>query len=448
MPIPSFTGYDTALRGLEAEQVAIDTTGQNIDNASTPGYSQEAVTLNESDPLIIQADSNVTGNGVDLGTGVDATTITRVRNQFLDVQYRAQNTVLGAANANLTSLQQAQAAFDEPTSNGLSAQMSQFFNDWSSLANSTTSASSGLAAAQTLVSDATSLAQQFNSLSSQLSTIQTQAGQQLASITGTNGTLEQDADQIAQLNGEIANQLAAGQSPNTLEDQRDSLIDSLSSLGSVSVTDPGNGLLQITFGGSSTPLIDGTTVNWPPPAPTTATGGEIGALAGLADTSAAGTLSPYLSQLDTVANNLITSVNSITDAATSSNPYNFFTGNSASTIAVNPAITASSITTTGDNSVPLAVSEIPGTAADTADSSYDALVAGIGAAVQAATSQQANAQSLVTAIENQRESVSGVSVDEQMTNLLAYQQGYQAAARVLNTMDDVLNTLINDTGVQ
>ncbi len=438
MTIPTFTGYDTALRGLEAEQIAIDTTGQNIDNASTPGYSRETVDLSASAPLPLQVQSSVNGGAVNLGSGVDATTINRIRNQFLDIQYRAQNTGLGNANAMVTSLTQAQTSFNEPGTNGLSAAMTSFYNAWANLANAPTSKAAG----ESLVDNAKSLASQFNSLYTQLQTVQTQAGTQLSDLTASNGQLASDANQIAKLNGEINQQLGAGQSPNTLEDQRDSLIDDMSSLGTVSVTDPGNGLLQITFGGNATPLVNGTTVNWPPPTPTAATGGELGALASLSDTTATGAISPYLSQLNTVASDLISTVNGITDAASSATPYNFFSGTGASDIAVAAGVTASTVTTTGDNSVALAVSELPGSAADTADATYNALIAQVGSDVKSATNTQTNSQALVNAVQSQRMSVSGVSIDEEMTNLLSYQRGYEAAAKALNTLDSVLSTLI------
>jgi len=442
MTIPTFTGYDTALRGLEAEQIAIDTTGQNVANASTPGYSQETVNLSESAPLSLQAQSSVNSGAVQLGTGVDATSITRVRNTYLDQQYRTQNTSLGNANQMVTSLTNAQDAFNEPGANGLSAAMSSFYNAWGSLANTPTSAAAG----EALVDNAQSLATQFNQLSTQLTTVQSDAATQLSDLTASNGQLANDVNQIAKLNGQISQAMGSGSAPNTLEDQRDSLIDDLSSLGSVSVVDPGNGLLQITFGGSATPIVNGTTVNWPPPTPTAATGGELGALASLSDTSSAGSISPYLTQLNTVASDLISTVNGITDSPSSATPYAFFSGTGAADIAVASGVTATTVTTSGDNSTALAVSEIPGTAADTADSTYNALIAQVGSDVQSATTSQTNSQALVNAVESQRESVSGVSIDEEMTNLLTYQRGYQAAARVLSTMDSVLDTLINQTG--
>jgi flagellar hook-associated protein 1 len=71
----------------------------------------------------------------------------------------------------------------------------------------------------------------------------------------------------------------------------------------------------------------------------------------------------------------------------------------------------------------------------------------VGSDVQNAHDDQTNAQAVVTAIGNQRQSVSGVSLDEEMTNLITFQRGYQASARTLTAMDEMLDTLINHTGV-
>ena len=257
--ISSFMGLQTALRGLLASQEAIDTTGHNIANANTPGYSRQRANLTESNALTIPAYSNVTGGGVQLGTGVDVTTINRIRNVFLDIQYRAQNTTENYAATQSGILDQVQTGLAEPSDHGLQSQLSAFWSAWSDLANAPTSP----AAKQTVIDNATSLTQTFNAIDQQLSTIQTQTATQYASLTGTGGQLQSDANQIAALNGSISQAMAAGQNPNDLMDKRDALIDDLSTLGSVSVTDPGNGLLQITFGNGATPLVNGTTVNWP-----------------------------------------------------------------------------------------------------------------------------------------------------------------------------------------
>jgi flagellar hook-associated protein 1 FlgK len=123
----------------------------------------------------------------------------------------------------------------------------------------------------------------------------------------------------------------------------------------------------------------------------------------------------------------------------------FFSGTSASTIAV--SATASTIQTSSSSTSGADLAQsVANLSGGSADQSYAAFVAQIGNGVQAAQSTQSTAQSLLTAISNQRQSVSGVSLDEEMTNLIQYQQAYQASARVMNTINTVLNSLINTAG--
>src|SRR5437588_12397157 len=126
--ISSFMGLQTALRGLRAAQLAIDTTGHNIANANTPGYSRQEADMTEGNALTIPAYSNVTGGGVQLGTGVDVTTISRIRNLFLDVQYRAQNSTANGASTRSSILDQVQTGLAEPSDHGLQSQLSAFWN--------------------------------------------------------------------------------------------------------------------------------------------------------------------------------------------------------------------------------------------------------------------------------------------------------------------------------
>lgn len=431
--IPSLTGIESALSGLEAEQAALDTTGNNIDNASTPGYSEEVVNLDPSTPQEIASQADDGDVFTQLGTGVDVASITRQRNQYLDASYRSQNTVLGFNTQTATSLGDAQTLFQEPGSGGLSSQMSTFWSDWNTLANNPSS----LPAQQTLVDDASTMTQSFNSLYSQLSTLQSQASSQFSSLTGSGGQLLQDANQIASLNASIKQAIAGGQSPNELEDARDSALDDLSSLGQVSVTDQSDGTVTVNFGDAASPLVSGSTVTWPQTI-TSATGGQLGALLNTA--SATGTVGSLMSSLNTVASDLVSSVNSLS----STTP--FFSGTSASTIAVAATpgdVETSSTGAAGGNDVAQAIAALQG---GTADQTYAALVTKIGSSVDAAQTSQSNSQAITTALENQRESVSGVSLDQEMTNLITYQRGYQASAQSLNTIDQVLQTLISEVG--
>ncbi|HET8976855.1 MAG TPA: flagellar hook-associated protein FlgK [Solirubrobacteraceae bacterium] len=433
MTIPSFTGLNTALEGLQASQAAIDTTGENIANANTPGYTRQVVNTAASDPIVIQG-RNPQGGGTQLGTGVDITSISRIRDQFLDVQYRAQNTVASNANTMATQLQQVQTALNEPSSDGLQAQLSSFWSAWTSLAQSPTSA----AAQQAVVDAGQTLASTFQSVSAQMTTVQTQAAQQYATLTGTNGQVEQDANQIATLNTQIAQATQAGQTPNTLLDQRDQLVDDLSGLAQVSVTPHSDGTVDVNFGDAATPLVKGSTVTWPQTL-TSKAGGQLGALLNLSDTSSSGTIQQYLNSLNGVAKQVIDSVNGLQPP---SSP--FFGGTDASSITVTASpssITTSSSSTSG----PDLAQSIANLSGQGADQSYAAFVAQVGGSVQAAQNTQTTQQAILTAVSNQRQSVSGVSLDQEMTNLIQYQQAYQASARVMNAISTTFSDLMNVT---
>src|SRR5665213_3616394 len=125
MGIPSLQGLQTALSGLMAEQQAIDIAGHNIANANTEGYTREQVTMGSNRPIEIAALSTVTGKGGQLGTGVSVEMISRVRNAYLDAQYRAQTSALSGASTTSEELHQVQAAFNEPSSSGIASQLSE-----------------------------------------------------------------------------------------------------------------------------------------------------------------------------------------------------------------------------------------------------------------------------------------------------------------------------------
>jgi flagellar hook-associated protein 1 len=450
--IPSYMGLQTALSGLEAAQAAIDTTGQNIANASTPGYSRQTVNLTERSAVTIPALSSYTGDGSQFGTGVDITSITRIRNTFLDSQYRSQNTETSGDNTNATILGQAQAALDEPSTSGLSSIMDTFWQGWNSLAASPNSAGT----TQSVIGNGQAVADSLNTLAGQVSTLQSQVTQQYDTLTDpSTGAVASDANQIAQLNLQISQAQSAGINANDLEDQRDNVIDDLSQYSNVNVTTQSNGMVNVSFGNAAiaaqngttdaTPLVDGTTVNLSQnlsDSNLSGSGGTLGSLLGQYDaTTGTGTLADYMTTLNGVANQLVSTVNgaiSGADAQGATAPAFFDpTGTTAATIAVNSSLSSSSTPYTAAEAT--AVSGLSG---GSAEQSYDAFVTQVGGDVQSAQNSQTTAQSLLTAIGNQRQSVSGVSLDEEMTNLIQYQQAYQASARVMSTINDTFSSLL------
>src|ERR1044072_2905398 len=135
MPISSFHGLQTSLRGLLAQQRLLDTTGHNIANASTQGYSRQEATLVASPALEIPAGGVAGGSGAHLGSGVDVQAFRRVRDQFIDLQYRGQNTNLNQWTARATALDQAEGALSQPGENGIHQLLSRFWDSWAHLAN-------------------------------------------------------------------------------------------------------------------------------------------------------------------------------------------------------------------------------------------------------------------------------------------------------------------------
>ncbi len=437
MTIPAYTGLQSALRGLEANQAGIDTTGHNIANANTPGYTRQSADFTEAPSLTIPAFSNVTGAGVQLGQGVDVTTISRIRDQFLDTQYRAQNSNSSNAQTQASELADVQTAVNEPSTAGISAAMAKFWSAWSALGNSPTSP----AAQQAVISAGQTLAQTFQAVDSQMGTVQTQAQDQYNTLAAAGGEVSQYASQVAKLNAQISQATQAGQSPNDLLDQRDELLDKLSGLAQISVTPQTDGTVTVSFSdpAATAPLVAGSTVTWPQTL-TSAAGGQLGALLSLSSPS--GEIGTLRTALSGVASQVVSAVNGLQPA---SSP--FFTASStnpAGTIAV--AATASTITassSTGSGDVAQSIAALAGGAPDQA---FSAFVGQVGNAVASAQSSAATAASVLSAIDNQRQSVSGVSLDEEMTNLITFQRGYEASARMMSTIDSVLNTLINNTG--
>jgi flagellar hook-associated protein 1 len=448
--IPTYAGLGTALSGLEAMQAGLDTTSNNIANASNPDYADEAVNLVDNPSITF-----FTGEGqnppVELGTGVAISSITRNDDQFIDGQYWTANANSSYYSTLSGQLTDTEDNLNTSSTSGLQSALSSFYSSWQTLSTDSSVGS-------TVLGSATTLAQQLNQASQQISTLQSQAGDEVTTLTSSGGELDQYATDIAQLNTQIAAASAAGLSSNSLQDQRAAVIDQLSGLANIRVTQQSNGSDTIALMNNSTtpptqvgssPLVDGgngtsvpsvsSAVTLPAATDVTSIGGTIGALAQLADTNPSdpnASLAQMQAQLNTVAAGIANDVN--TASGTS-----FFTTNdgtstiTAANIAVNSAVTSSTLA---------------GLSSSTATAVYDTetdatnqlatFVGHVGNTVSQATDSASTASSLLTNVSNERQSVSGVSLSQEMTNLITFQQGYQASARVMNAMQTVISSLI------
>jgi flagellar hook-associated protein 1 FlgK len=452
MPISSFYGLQTSLRGLMAQQRMLDTTGHNIANASTAGYSRQEATLAASPALQVQAGSTANGAGAHIGSGVDVQSYRRIRDQFLDLQYRGQNTNLQEWSARASGLDSAELALAEPGENGVNQQLADFWSAWSTLSQGATEP----AAKQVVIEKGNSLADSISSVRAQMAQAQSVAQAQYDDITrpagGTDqgGQIAQIATQLADLNTTISHFLTAGDAPNDLLDRRDQLLDQLSGYGQISVEQLDTGSLNVSFvdkvTGTTYPIVADQTATWggPPAGDNWTPGGQMGGLLGIAKVPG-GTIDGYLSTLDSIATTIATTVNSAYGGS-------FFTVGTpaAGTLEVDPALQLNPSSLVGgsggpgSNDIALAVSKLAGD--PTIDGAYQAFVAQVGSNVNEAERQQGNAQVLTDSVEDRRQSVAGVSMDEEMSNMVRFQRAYQASARAMSTMDEMLDVLINRTG--
>src|SRR6478672_10318495 len=310
MSISTFVGIQTSLRGLLAQQRALDVTSHNIANASTVGYTRQEVNLAATQPLNVNAGGMA--NGGMLGTGVDVASYRRVRDQFLDLQYRAQNMQLGDQTARSDALQNVELSFAEPGDSGIQNALDEFFGSWSDLSNS---ASSG-AAKQAVIDKSRTLAQQINDLQGNLASARQAAADEYTQTAGAGGQINQMANDLSATLNAIRSAEMTGSQPNDLYDRRDLLLDQLSTMGQVSMTPSAGG----SFGGVT--IVDAHDTTGMASVPggafpltyTTSPGGKLGALLDLQ--SSTGPIASFQTDLASVAQSLAASVNSIYNAAT------------------------------------------------------------------------------------------------------------------------------------
>jgi len=451
---------------LSAQQQAMSVTAQNVANVNTQGYRRQEVTFGSVAP---SADASLNlANGVPiLGDGVTVSSVQRAQTSFLDRQILTGNQQYSYSDSMNQQLQQVEAAVNEPSDSGISSAMSDFWNAWSTLSTTPDS----LAARNTVVQTGQTLADKIQSLYSTIGQVQSQCSQAIASDADQ---VNQMASQIADLNSQITKQVAAGQQPNDLMDQRDLLVEKVSKLLNVQVNQADNSGITLSVNGHC--LVQGsiseqigantdgagiTTLVWSDDnKPVQVSGGEIGGLIQTRDT----VLQGYKSTLNTFAQQLTTSVNTahaLGQDANGNPAGDFFTaGSDASNISVDSSIVASPAlvaaanknSAAGDNSVASAIAglqnnSIPALGNQTLGAVYGQFTAQVGTDVSTSATNAQQSNLSLQQLTTQRDSISGVSLDEEMTNMTKFQQAYNAATRVFTVIDSMMNTIVNEMGV-
>ncbi|RXJ02286.1 flagellar hook-associated protein FlgK [Anaerobacillus alkaliphilus] len=521
----TFHGLETARRALYTSQTALQTTGHNIANANTPGFSRQRVNLTTTTPW--------PGGGMDrpavpgqIGTGVQAGSIQRVREGFLDMQYRSETSKFGYWDTRHTALQKMEDIVNEPSENGLSNALDRF---WTSLQDlSVHPEDSG--ARSVVRQRGVALAETFNYTSQSLMAIQRDLQKQIdVSVKEINSI----TSQLNAINLQIAKVEPHGYLPNDLYDQRDNLLDRLSQLVNIKVEPVRSGGIasEIAEGKYTVKLLDdhgrdlGITlvdghrltnnelaisydeetglvdtvkfgpVGFDPKAPgnhQTLSFEDFHAVGKLkADIEAHGYLEKngvekgiypkMLRDLDQMVYTFVQEFNRVhgegwnlndVQNGEKGNPINFFSFDG-----INPTvdqvkgaafhlrvsddimlgglnnIAASLRGFSGDGANALALATVKDSFLDfggtttTVQSFYQGVIGQMAVDTNEAARMVRTTDTLRISVDQRRESIKGVSLDEEMTNLIQFQHAYNAAARSITIVDEMLDRIINGMGV-
>ncbi len=444
---------NNAVSGLLAQQAAMNTANSNISNAETAGYSRQTVSLRAS------ADG-----------GVQSCDVRRVYDSFLQNRLNAANEELGEYEVRQEYLSAVEAVFTEDEDYGLSASMSEFWSAWQDLANNP----SGSTERTLLVAAAGELAAAFNEMSTELTGIQRDIDRSVSSSVDEINSL---TSRLAALNAQILRAESSGQSSNTLKDVRDELVTELSAYLDINTFENNQGMVSIQLS-NGLPLVDGSS-SWSLDTVTNTSSGLQDAvwLSGNGDASVVtGALSggalggslavrdelipDYLAQLDELAASLAEAVNSVLTAgydADGQPGQELFSGTTAAGLAVrqniidDPGLVAAAATADGapgDSTNALAVAELQdsflmSSGRATFAEFYSSLVSQVGNDADEAETACEQAEDTLQLCKNYRDSVSGVSTDEELALITQHQYAYEASARAISILQELLDTIVN-----
>lgn len=518
--VSTFHSLELSKRSLFTQQAALNTTGHNIANANTEGYSRQRVNMVAARPIEAPGFTHSMAKG-QLGMSVEYSSITRIREQFLDDQFRNENKSLGSWSMQFDTLDKLEAIVNEPSDSGIRTVLDNFWNAWSDLSKnpeSSTGKKIVRESAQALADGLNDLSKKLADLKADLTTNINVKATQATSFLSTIATLNESIFRIEGL----------GDNANDLRDQRDLLVDQLSKMINIQTVSSDSGY-TITMGGQV--LVDGgTSATLTGQTLTDAfTAGDLrsGEVHGLI-VSRDQYVTDYENQLNTLVNTIANGeveitipAGSVIPAGTTLTPVTgaamnfagdvasrtlssdikvkvnginglhqlgYVPGNppvaaqalfvaagtngtlTAGNVTLNPSIradenqiatsmrTATAGTTEniilGNNTLSNLMASLKQTAFKvnattnaTIGDYYNSIVGQLGVQSQEAARQTQNVQSLVDQVDSRRQSVSGVSLDEEMSEMIKFQHAYNAAARYMTTFDELLDKLINSTGV-
>ncbi|WP_191566712.1 flagellar hook-associated protein FlgK [Metabacillus idriensis] len=502
----TFSGLEIAKRGMFTQQSALNTTGHNISNANTPGYTRQRVNFVQTEPFPYASKNRPDYPG-QTGTGVEAGIIQRVRDSFLDTQFRYENNKVGYWDSRADALLKMEEIMNEPSETGLAKTFDRFWQSMQDLALNPENAGARAVVRERGVA----VAETFQYLSTSLKAVQ---GDLKSELDASMKEINSLAKQINGINKQISEIEPHGYLANDLYDERDRLLDQLSGLANIKISTEksGGNSLAVAEGSVTVEMMDdngkslGTLVDGKNKTTneisiktssvnglveTVSIGskemnvrdfGSAGEIRSLIDsygstytvgseTFEEGLYPDMLAQLDQLAYSFATAVNQVQSEGysikqikdgTGSTPF-FEIGSTpkgaASSIKIHQSIidstdhiAASKTGNIGDGENAVALGEVKNKTLSingkttTIQDFYESLIGGMAVNAQESNRLTGNSDVLRSAVDERRQSVSAVSLDEEMTNMIQFQHAYNASAKMISLTDEMLDTIINGLG--
>lgn len=483
----TFFGLNVSRLGMQAQQKALEVTAHNIANANTPGYSRQVARMVTTMPLPYKD-----GQGM-LGSGVKVAEIARIRDDFLDMQIRKELQTMGQWDSRANLLGQIELVFMEPSETGFNKTLSNFFDSWQELSLNP----EGSPVRTALVENSTALVNSIKHINAQLKTIRSDIDDQITLKVSEVNSL---AQQIKDLNSQIISLVAMNETPGDLMDRRDLLVDRMAQLIDFTALETTAGSLNIFVGGRT--LVrestaynltvepsEGLVEGWPA-APRIVwerdgreagiKNGEIGGLQDIRDNN----LKNYMHDFESLVWGIVNTLNH--EHSQGMDLYgakgeSIFLGSHLENLEINPFIkgdvsriaaaalpadwTEPGSPNPGDSTNALRIAQLRHASIlvdagsdpknrfrlpeagevglTTFENFYRDAIARLGVDSQESSRMAENQFSLLSMMEKRKESISGVSLDEELAHMVQFQLAYQANARLITTFDDIIDTVIN-----
>lgn len=446
--------YGIASQALLTFQAAISTVGHNVANAGTEGFHRQRVEFRAGHP-------ELTAVGA-LGTGVRIRTVQRIEDRFIEIAVRREIPVLARYQARANALAQSELAFGEPSEGGLTTLLDEFYSGWGDLASSPEDTTSRESVVRLGVSLADAVRNARNRLATQQSSI---SGEIARAIDESNRVVRE----LESLNRNMLSASRNGVVPADMEDRRDVLVRNLGELIGATATIEGDGTATVRVSGrvivqlessqeitfdlavADVPTIEGKQFQ------AGELDGRVGGLLLVRDDD----LAASLERLDEFAARLANDINEIHMRGLDSHgeetvPFFVVLGVSqngtvgaAAGLRVNPElrkdptrVSAGLDGSPGDNTIALDIAALRNGNAG-ATGLLQSLIVDAGSRARESEDQAIGQAVIVNSFEAQRESISGVSLDEEAANLLRFQRSYQAAARIMMVADEMAQTVLS-----